>query len=245
MNMEKRLSEKQKILCLICARAGSKGLPGKNIRLLNGIPLIGWSIRSAKESGLFDRIVVSTDSQNIADTAIKYHAEIPFMRPGHLAQDNSPEWKVWQHALKELENGIKYKPDVVVVLPPTSPLRSEKDIINSIEMLNNSYADIVISVSSSKRNPYFNMVEIDSEGFAGLSKQTRSNTFRRQDAPDVYDMTTVVYAAKTDFVLAANGIFEGKVKAVIVPEERSIDIDTELDFRFAEFMIAEELIKPI
>ncbi len=235
--------DNNKILCLICARGGSKGIPGKNIRPLGGIPLIGWSINTAKQSSFFDRIVVSTDSQEIASIAEEYSAEVPFIRPGDLAKDDSPEWQVWQHAITELKRLDKFQADYMVSLSPTSPFRSEEDMIKSLELLHNDDADIVISVTPSGRNPYFNMVELNSDGFANLSKTPSNKPIRRQDAPEVFDMSTVIYATRIDFVLNANSIFDGKVKVVVIPENRAIDIDTELDFMFAEFLISEGLVQ--
>ncbi len=235
--------EDKKVLCLICARGGSKGVPGKNIKSLGGTPLIGWSITSAKQCSFFDRIVVSTDDKAISRIADKYGAETPFLRPAHLAKDSSPEWLVWQHAINELEQKQQFKPDYFVSLPPTSPFRSEVDIEKSVESLYKSNADIVISVTMSARNPYFNMVELDSDGFANLSKPHSSKTTRRQDAPEVFDMTTVVYAVRTKYVLNADGIFNGKVKTIVIPEIRALDIDTELDFEFADFLISKRLVQ--
>ncbi len=233
----------KKVLCLICARGGSKGVPGKNIRLLGEMPLIGWSINSAKQSSYFDRIIVSTDSQEIADTATRYDAEVPFIRPESLAMDDSPEWLVWQHAIGELKRRDNFDPDYTVCLPPTSPFRKLEDIDNCLNLLHKDDADIVISVSESGRNPYFNMVEFDSDKYVHLSKKPDTKITRRQETPPAYDISTAVYAARTSFVLNATGIFDGKVKAIVVPENRALDIDTELDFKFAEFLINNGLIQ--
>lgn len=232
----------KKVLGLICARGGSKGVPKKNIRPLGGMPLISWSIESARACDFIDRIVVSTDDQNIAAVAKDYGADVPFIRPGELAKDNSPEWSVWQHALRKLEELDNFRADYLIVLPPTSPFRSLDDIKKSLELISKGDADIVISVTESSRNPYFNMVELDSQDFAHLAKAPEKKVIRRQDAPEVYDMTTVVYTAKTEFVLRANSVFDGKAKAIIIPQIRALDIDTEIDFKFAEFLISEGFI---
>jgi N-acylneuraminate cytidylyltransferase len=187
--------------------------------------------------------VVSTDSQEIAEIARDQGAEVPFIRPSELAQDHSPEWLVWQHAIRALEKGHDFMTDYLVVLPPTSPFRSEDDIRRSLELIRETDTDIVISVTDSGRNPYFNMVEPDQKGFAHLSKVPEQRVFRRQDAPRVYDMTTVIYTTRRDFVLKADGVFDGRVKAMKVPETRALDIDTEMDFRFAEFLIREGVVK--
>jgi CMP-N-acetylneuraminic acid synthetase len=233
--------DERSILALICARGGSKGVHKKNIRSLGGKPLVGWSIDIAKRCGAIDRIVVSTDDDEIAEIASSLGAEVPFMRPSGLAQDHSPEWLVWQHALREMENIGGFRADYLVVLPPTSPFRSTDDISKSISLIHKDVADIVISVTASGRNPYFNMVELDGSGFASLSKAQGKRITRRQDAPKVYDITTVLYAAKTPYVKSASGVFDGKVQVVEIPEIRALDIDTELDLKFAEFLLKEGL----
>jgi len=225
------------ILCLICARGGSKGIPRKNLLTLGGKPLIEWSINIAKNLKYIDKIVVSTDCQEIATISKNLGAEIPFIRPDNLAQDNSPEWSVWQHAISELKRVKQYHCDCLLVLPPTSPFRSIDDINHGFEIFFNNNVDIVISVKKSARNPYFNMVEINDEGYATICKKNKKKIFRRQDAPVVYDMTTVLYIARTDFVEQSGSIFEGRVKKITIPEYRAIDIDTHDDLRFAEYLL--------
>jgi len=223
-----------KYIVLICARGGSKGLPGKNIKLLNGVPLIGWSINVAKKINRVSRVIVSTDSEEIAEIAIKYGAEVPFIRPKELAEDESPEWLVWKHTLVYLQNK-KIEIDGLVVLPTTAPLRSLKDINNCIDEYEKGDVDAVITTSDSYRNPYFNMVTIDTKKNSFLVITKDNKIFRRQDAPKVFDITTVGYVVRPQFVLDNNNLFDGKVRAVSVPKERSIDIDTQFDFDIAEY----------
>lgn len=224
-------------MALICARGGSKGVPGKNIKLLGDKPLIAWSIESALACSYIDRLIVSTDSKEIAAAAEKYNAEIPFMRPSELATDNSPEWLSWQHALKEMEAVENYIPDYMIVLPPTSPFRSVEDIEKGIKKIHEGKGDIVISIAEAGRNPYFNMVEIDERGFANLCKYPETPISRRQDAPKVYDITTVMYIASRNYILKAGKTFDGNVMTVDIPLSRALDIDTINDFMFAEFLI--------
>ena len=226
-------------IALICARGGSKGLPGKNIKPLKGVPLIGHAINLAKTIDKISRIIVSTDSNEIASVAIEYGAEVPFMRPKQLALDNSPEWLVWRHAISYLEKEKEKKEKIngIIILPTTAPLRNKKDINNCIDKFENSDVDSVITVTQSHRNPYFNMVEVDKKGLSSIVIDDSNSVIRRQDAPTVYDMTTVAYVLKTDFINKFNGIFEGKVGSVLIPPVRSIDIDTELDFKIANFLI--------
>jgi len=228
------------VVGVIFARGGSKGVPRKNIRPLASKPLIAYAIETALASELIDRVVVSTDDEEIAEIAQQHGAKVPFMRPQELARDDSPEWLAWQHAIRVLEV-TKGEPrmDVFVCIPPTSPLRAVEDVNACIKTLLESDADLVITVKAAERSPYFNMVVLDEQGYARLVVPPDRPIHRRQAVPPVYDMTTVAYAARPGFVLNANSIFEGKVKAVIVPVERALDIDTELDFKFAEFLVGQ------
>jgi N-acylneuraminate cytidylyltransferase len=238
-------------VALIPARGGSKGVPRKNIRLLAGKPLIAYAIETARASHLIDRVIVSTDDTGIADVARQYGAEVPFMRPRELAQDDSPDWLTWQHAVRMLtategdaQGEGEAKIDVFVCISPTSPLRAVEDVEACIQLLLNSDADLVITVKPAERNPYFNMVVLDAAGWARLVISPERPIYRRQDAPPVYDMTTVAYAFRPGFVLRAHSQFEGRVKAVVVPAERALDIDTELDFKFAEFLLSQSSSHP-
>jgi CMP-N-acetylneuraminic acid synthetase len=222
----------------IFARGGSKGVPRKNVRLLAGKPLIAHAIETARKSALIDRVFVSTDDREIAEVATQYGAEVPFMRPPELARDDSPEWMAWQHAIRTLD-GTAGSPnwDAFVCVPTTSPLRKREDVDACISVLLAGDADIVITVRPAERSPYFNMVTIDDRGYARLAIQLERETFRRQDAPAMFDVTTVAYAARPSFVLSATSMFQGRVQAVVIPSERALDIDTELDFRVAEFLL--------
>jgi N-acylneuraminate cytidylyltransferase len=225
------------IVALICARGGSKGLPGKNVRLLGGRPLIGWAIAQSKAVADIGRVIVSTDSFEIAEVARKEGAEVPFVRPAELALDNSPEWHVWRHALNYLREDAGSYPDALVVVPPTAPLRKSSDIQRCLDVYRDSQADMVITVTDSQRSPYFNMTRVMPDGSSALVIPPEGKVTRRQDAPVVYDMTTVAYVSRPDFVMSHNGIFEGRVRQVHVPVERALDIDTPLDFRIAQCLI--------
>lgn len=226
-------------VALICAREGSKGLPGKNIRPLAGKPLIGWAISVSKAVESIGRIIVSTDSNEIADVALQQGAEVPFMRPKELAEDHSPEWLVWRNALNYLAAEDPEPVDGLVVVPPTAPLRTSEDINNCLTEYEKGDADIVITVSDAHRSPYFNMVSNDEKGMSQLVIPPQASITRRQDAPVVYDMTTVAYVACPEFIQKYNGIFEGRVRSVKVPTERAVDIDTLLDFKIAEMLLTE------
>jgi len=219
-------------VALICARGGSKGLPGKNIKPLGGIPLIGRSIEIAKKISKIDRVIVSTDSVEIATVARAYGAEVPFMRPAELATDTSSEWMVWQHAIEYLKNNDWNTVDGLVNLPTTAPLRSTIDVENCLVEYEKGDVDIVITVTKAYRNPYFNMVTNDQEGYSSLVIDGE-RIVRRQDAPTVYDVSTVAYVVNPEYVINSNGIFDGKVRSVEVPIERAVDIDTQYDFEIA------------
>jgi CMP-N-acetylneuraminic acid synthetase len=224
-------------VAFIFARGGSKGLPGKNTRLLGGKPLIAWSIERALEVHRIDRVIVSTDSEEIATIARQFGAEVPFIRPAELATDESPEWLSWRHGLEYLRKTTGSIPEVMVSVPSVAPLGLVIDIENCIDEYAKGLSDIVITVTDAHRSPYFNMVKTNLDGSYGLVDYSFSSINRRQDAPTVYDMTTVCYVANSEFVMTHDSIFEGRVGAVHVPIERSIDIDSLLDFQVAEYLI--------
>ena len=226
-----------KAIACIFARGGSKGLPGKNIRLLGGKPLIAWSIEQALAVKRIERVIVSTDSEEIAAVAREYGGEIPFIRPAELALDNSPEWLAWRHALNYLRVTTGVLPEVMVSVPTTAPLRLVQDIENCLDEYAQGYVDMVITVTEAHRSPYFNMVKTYPDGTVSLVNPPSSPVARRQDAPVVYDMATVCYVANAEFIMTHNAMFEGRVKAVNVPVERAIDIDTLLDFQIAECLL--------
>lgn len=226
-----------KAIAFIFARGGSKGLPGKNIRSFGGKPLIAWSIEHALAVERIERVIVSTDSEEIAAVARKYGAEVPFIRPPELAQDNSPEWLAWRHALAYILDQDGVMPEVMVSIPATAPLRFPLDIENCLDRYEQGGLDVVITVADAHRSPYFNMVKTNADGTAGIVIPTQSAIVRRQDAPTVYDVTTIAYVARPDFILTHSAIFEGRVGVVHVPIERAIDIDTLLDFQIAECLL--------
>jgi N-acylneuraminate cytidylyltransferase len=230
-----------KVVAVIFARGGSKGVPRKNLRLVTGTPLIGHAIAAARASHLIDRVIVSTDDDEIAAVALSCGAEVPFMRPAELAKDDSPEWAAWQHAVRTIEQLDNQEISVLVSIPATAPLRAVEDIDACISMLLGSDADVVITVTTADRNPYFNMVTLDRDNSAHLVIRPERILYRRQDAPEVFDMTTVAFAARKEFVMRATSVFDGNVKAVVVPKERALDIDTELDLAFAEFLMTRPL----
>lgn len=221
-------------IAYIFARGGSKGVPGKNLKLLGERPLIAYPIETALASGLFERVLVSTDSEEIAAAARRYGAETPFMRPPELATDTASEWLAWQHALGETER-FYGAIDIFVSLPATSPFRNPGDVRRCVERLEAPPAvDIVITGRTAERSPWFNMVRLDNEGLARVVIQPDGQIVRRQDAPQVFDVTTVAYAARPSFILSTTSLWDGRVGLVEIPAERALDIDTPFDFFIAE-----------
>ena len=226
----------------VFARGGSKGVLRKNIRLLQGKPLIAYSIEVLKKCQCVNRVIVSTEDEEIARIAQEYGAEVPFMRPAELAQDNSPELLSWQHVLREAAKEGEI-PRVFVSAPATSPFRISEDIERAVAELLNSQADLVIGVTPAAKNPYFHMVSMDDgEGIHPLLPLDKPIT-RRQDAPVCYEIAPVVYAAFSDYILNCKNLMSGHVRGIQIPPERAIDIDTELDFQFAEFQMSRKSLR--
>ena len=226
------------VYAFIFARGGSKGVPGKNIRLLAGKPLLTHAIETAWQVPGVRRVIVSTDSLEIADVALKSGAEVPFMRPAFLAADNSPEWLAWQHALRAVGCSETSSPcDVFLSVPATAPLRLPEDVSRCVQTLIEKDCDAVITSTPAARHPMFNMVYENDNGEVNLLMPPVQAVERRQDAPAAYDMTTVAYALRPMFVLQHSGIMQGRTRQVIIPRERAIDIDNELDLKIAEMLL--------
>ncbi|MHA2118076.1 MAG: acylneuraminate cytidylyltransferase family protein [Candidatus Thorarchaeota archaeon] len=226
-----------RILGTICARGGSKGVKDKNIRDLCGQPLLSYTIKAMRKWGKADRIVVSTDSPKIAQIANEHGAETPFTRPSELAIDTAPKIPVLQHALRFCEKEYKTRYDVVVDLQPTSPFRTSNDIEKSLNEFLAAKAEVLYSVVKAEKNPYFDMVELDEEGNAHLSKTLESEYFRRQDAPSVYSINGSIYIYDRDHLLKTKSLHSDRARVYVMDEISSVDIDTELDFSFAEFLL--------
>jgi CMP-N-acetylneuraminic acid synthetase len=228
------MQPKSRTIGFIFARGGSKGVPGKNIKPLAGKPLIAHSIELAFACPSIETVIVSTDDAGIASAAVKYGAEVPFMRPPELATDTAPEWLAWRHAIEWVQAN-RGDFDIFVSLPATSPFRSVEDVESCISTLSSdSKADAVITVKEANRSPYFNMVSLDANGYADLVIKPNGKISRRQDVPPVYDITTVAYAARPKFVLCSDRLFDGNIRVVSVPAERALDIDTPYDFMLAQ-----------
>lgn len=227
--------DKHKVVCVIPARGGSKGVPRKNIKQLGGKPLIAYTIEQALQSQYIDRTIVSTEDMEIADIAKQYGAEVPFMRPEALAGDQVATVDVLLHAINWLEEEDKYNFDILVLLHTTTPLRAVEDIDACIKMLEDTKADNIFSVTEAHRNPYFNMVEITPQGKVQLSKDGSFSS--RQSAPKVYDMNSSIYVWWKDILKSERKIFLEDSHVYIMSKARSIDIDDNIDFMIAEIMM--------
>ena len=219
----------------IFARGGSKGLPGKNTMQLLGKPLLQYSIEVAQDAPSIDRIYVSTDDESIATVAEHAGAEV-IWRPLELATDTSPEWLSWRHAVEWVRKHIG-EFDGFVSLPATSPLRNVEDVENAIVVRAAKSADMCIGITDANRSPFFNMVKLQPDGFLGLVIEPENEVYRRQDAPKLFDVTTVVYAADPNFIMSQYGIFSGKLASIFIPKDRAIDIDDIYDFMLAEAIL--------
>lgn len=223
----------KKNIALICARGGSKGLPGKNLKILGDKSLVGHAVDLALNCQSISKVFVSTECKKIAEDALNYGAEVPFLRDSSLAKDNSPEWDVWVDAINKI-SGLGIVTDALVILAPTAPLRSIENVEEAIKLFHSKDCDGVISVTDAHRNPYFNMVKVDNSGRAKIAITGDKQFNRRQDAPLIYDITTVCYVMKPEYILKNSHLFDGKILCNKIPIENSIDIDTNYDFMLAK-----------
>lgn len=224
------------VLCSICARGGSTGVPGKNIRNLLGKPLIVYSIEQALAHDGIDHVVVSTDDPAIAEVARAAGAEVPFMRPAELATSTAPKIPVIEHLVDWWEKAGR---DVTTIidLDPTSPLRAQEDITACLGLLD-ADTDVVITGYPAEKNPYFNMVELDAASHARLVKTPEGPVAGRQLAPAVYSMNASIYVWHRHTLNL--GLWNGRTRLHIMPKERSVDIDSEIDFRLVELLMQDQ-----
>lgn len=216
----------------VFARGGSKGLTGKNLRPVGGMSLLAHSISVAQSLDEVDEVFVSTDSDDIARAATDLDVEV-IRRGIDLAGDNSPEWQSWQHAI-EWAYQQRGQFDRFLSLPPTAPLRDRSDVQAALDRLD-ADTDFVVTMTDSQRNPWFNMV-IDTEHGLKRVIEPAEPYARRQDAPSSFDMTTVAFVGRPDFIVENSSIWDGRLAGVTVPPDRAVDIDTEFDLQFAEFL---------
>lgn len=225
------------VIAIIPARGGSKSVPRKNIRQLAGRPTIAWTITVALACPVLDRVTVSTDDKEIAEVAKQYGAEVPFLRGAELAQDDTPDLAVYQHALSWLAEHEGYYPDIVVWLRPTAPLRTVQDIEAAIDILVRTKADFVRSVCVAEHHPYW-MNRLDADRLVPFVEGVdESQYYRRQLLPPVYRLNGAVDVTWRSTIMEKGLIYSGDVRGYVMPAERSIDLDSELDFTLAELLL--------
>lgn len=224
----------------IGARKGSKGLAGKNFKKIAGKPLIDWSLDQLISNKYVDEIIVSTDDPQIYQHCVKKGALDIGLRPSELSTDTASKWDVWQHSIKLAEE-IYDDINIFLDLDCTAPLRHEKDIYNAIELFHDKKPDMVMSCCDAKKNPYFNMLELNSEGSLRVSKPLETNIVARQLAPKVYEHAASIYLIKPEYLNSANFLYEGNVIPTMMSQENCIDIDSELDYKIVNFLMEERL----
>ncbi len=223
-----------KRICIICARGGSKGVPRKNVKIIGGKPLIAHSIEHGLQSGMFDKVLVSSDDDEILEVAKEFGADI-LKRPDELASDTAGTMQVLKHALDYAEVEFNTKYDTMVLLQPTSPIRDITDINQAIEKLEKNKISSVISVKEASASPYYVLIEKGDDGVYGLSK--KSDAIRRQDVPIVYEINGSFYVWNRDSFMNEQKVLQKDTDIQVIPEERSVDIDTPFDFKMASLLM--------
>jgi CMP-N,N'-diacetyllegionaminic acid synthase len=230
------------VLCVIGARGGSQGLPGKNIRPLLGKPLIAWSIEQALATPEIDRVIVSTDSDEIATAARNAGAEVPFLRPDSIAGPSVGKFQVWQHALEACEAHYQDDYEILIDLDCTNPLRDPADISALIKQFRagrDRGVEAVFSVCEARKNPYFNLVEANANGALKMSKSLGDTIVARQAAPPVFEHVASLYALAPAYLRRAQHLLDGHAEGYDIGPEKSFDVDSEIDFRIIEFLMKE------
>lgn len=223
----------RRILALVPARGGSKGLPGKNIRPLGGKPLLAWSIEAARQSPYIDRCVLSTDCETIAAAGRAAGAQVPFMRPAELATDTAASMDVFLHALAQ--NGEEF--DLLLVLQPTSPLRTGADIDAALDLYAQRDATAVVSVCPVDHHPWLSNV-LPADGCMSTFLRPEVASSRRQDLPAHYRINGALYLSDVRTLRETRTFYGPRTYALQMPPERSVDIDSLYDFRLAEACLA-------
>lgn len=226
-----------KRLCTICARQGSKGVPNKNIKLLGGKPVIAYAIAAARNSGLFDAIAVSSDGDEILEYSRKFGADYQIKRPDEMATDVAAKLPAIQHCASEVQRRMGVDFQTFVDISVTSPLLLPEDIFAVVKLLERHKPINVITGTIASNSPYFSLVERNLEGYVSLAKKPSKPFERRQDCPPCYDMNGAIYAWSAEQFFSINEVITERTLIHVMPDERSVDIDTELDFEFAEFLL--------
>ncbi len=225
------------LLAIIPARKGSRGIPDKNIKIVGRKPLINWTIECALASPSVDRVLVTTDSKIIANVAVEAGAEVPFMRPAELARNDTPGIDPILHAVKWVRDNEGLTPRYVVVLQPTSPLRTPDDIEAALALAVRKDGNAVVSVVSTEQHPYW-MKTLEPDGKMTNFISGKEIPFRRQDLPDVYSLNGAIYLARTEFLLREGGWYSDETYGYVMPMERSLDVDSPWDLDVADMALS-------
>ena len=229
--------KKPKVLCIIPARGGSKGVPRKNIRLLGGKPLIAWTVQSALEcKELFHRVIVTTDDPEIADQSVKWGAEVPFSRPAELAGDKVPMIPVLQHAVRWVEENDGITLDWIYLLQPTAPFRSKDDVVSAFKLAIEGDTDSVISVHREYAHHPILMKKIEGDRLIPYCIEEKEGTRRQDYDPPAYIRNGHIYITKRNVLMEKNSIWGDSIAPYVMPEEGHISIDSEHDFLLAELL---------
>ncbi len=233
-----------RVLAIIPARSGSKGLPGKNVRHLHGKPLLAWSIEAGQHSKCLDRIIVSTDDATIADIAREWGAETPCLRPAELAQDDTSSMAVVFHILEWLAKHEQYVPDATMLLQPTSPLRTAHDIQSALQLYTAKHADGVVSVSPVTKHPLW-MKVLDAEGRLNDFIAQEQPITSRQALPPVYALNGAIYLASSKVLTKYQTWYTQQTYGYVMPVERSLDIDSAWDWHIVEILLKDQYLRQI
>lgn len=225
----------KKVLAIIPARGGSKGVPRKNIRLLADKPLIAWTIEAAKQSKYIDRLILTSEDHEIIKVAKEYGCEVPFIRPQELAEDTTPGIDPVLHALTHVDGY-----DIVVLLQPTSPFRSANDIDECIEKIIKMQSPACVSVAETDVSPYW-MYEVGEDEKLNPVVQQEELIVRRQELPHTYVLNGAVYVANVEWLKRQKTFLTEETVAFVMPKERSYDIDTEEDFLWCRYLLEEDI----
>ncbi|MES2594360.1 MAG: acylneuraminate cytidylyltransferase family protein [Verrucomicrobiota bacterium] len=226
----------KKIICTVCVRGGSKGVPGKNIRPMLGVPLLQHTLNQAVASGIFAAIAVSSDSQEILDCATQVPGVLAIQRPNDMATDTAGKVPAIRHAMLETERMAGITCEILVDLDVTSPLRDPEDIRNATALISDSVPNVLTAMHS-RRSPYFNLLEKTEEGEFRTAKRLPGGVLRRQDAPQCYDMNASIYVWRREVLEADTGLYHPGTAVYVMPEERSWDIDSEMDWAVVELLM--------
>lgn len=234
-----------KLFIHIGARKNSKGVKNKNIKIINGKPLIYWTIKHAKQIKNAYKIIVNTDSNKIIELSKKMNVDITIKRPKNISTSNSSKLSSWKFVVNYLKNNnLMFDDDIFLDFDCTTPSKNLDDTIKMINTFKkfkklNKKFDGIFTITKAKKNPYFNLVETNKKGYLKLSKKIKKKIIRRQDAPDVYEHAANTYVLKPNFILKAKTFMSGNLLGFKISEKNSWDIDSDFDFKIAQYLMRE------